>query len=137
MKLKCHKIAKNYVFKGNQAVKKVPLFFLDLGMHKPLTSVNQDYKPRSKVWLICLPINLTQIEFDNVFGASSRTVKVRVSYLDVRNQAANCRLKFSGFKWKNTVLVIYEEIEKSKESTNKVFRDLKARNKVRMTHFKS
>ena len=28
------------------------------------------------------------------------------------------------------------KIENSKESTNKVFRDLKARNKVRMKHFK-
>ena len=56
------------------------------------------YQPRYKVWFICLLINLTEIEFDNVCGALYKTIKVRVSDLDVRNQVANCRLNLAVLK---------------------------------------
>ena len=62
--------------------------------------------------------------------------KVRVSYLDVRNQGAKCHIKISGFQIKHTVFVMYQNIERSKEATSKVFRDLKARNKALMKHLK-
>ena len=56
-----------------------------------------------------------------------------MSFVDVRNPVGNCRLKLAGFFLKNTVLVMYLKIE---EATNKVFRNLKARKKLQMKHFK-
>ena len=50
---------------------------------------------------------MTQIEFDNVFGALNATIKVRVSFLDARKQVASFRLKLTGFRIQNTVLVMY------------------------------
>lgn len=59
-----------------------------------------------------------------------------MSYLDVRNQLPNCRLQFRGFKIKNTILSMFLKIENSHEAISKEFRDLKARSKVGMKHFK-
>ena len=65
-----------------------------------------------------------------MFRAKIATSKVRLSYLDVRNEVANFRLNFRGVKIKNMVLVMYKEIENSKETINRVFRDTKARSKA-------
>ena len=93
-------------------------------------------KLRSKLWLIYLLVNFQQIKLDNVFTASSTVSKVRVSYLDVRNQVANFRWTFRAFKIKNTVFVICLKIGNDNEATKMEFSDLKARSKVRMKHFK-
>ena len=55
--------------------------------------------------------------------------------LHVENQVANCRLKFTAFKIKNTVFVIYLKIENWNEAMNWTFSDLKARSKVGMKYF--
>ena len=68
--------------------------------------------------VIYLRRNLQQIKFDNVFSAQNATGKVCVSYLDVRNQVANSRLKSRDFKIQITVLVMCQKIENSKEATN-------------------
>ena len=47
---------------------------------------------------------------------------VRVSYLDIRSQVANCRVKIKGFKLKDTILEMCQNIENNKEATSKVFR---------------
>ena len=93
-------------------------------------------KLRSKLWLIYLQVNFQQIKLDNVFTASSTVSKVRVSYLDVRNQVANFRWTLRAFKIKNTVFVICLKIGNDNEATKMEFSDLKARSKVRMKHFK-
>ena len=59
-----------------------------------------------------------------------------MSFLDVRNQAGNCRLNFTDFKTKNTVLVMHLTIENSKKAKNEVLSDLKGRSEVRIKHFK-
>ena len=48
------------------------------------------FKPRSKVWLICLRRNLQQNKIDNVLTPSYATNKVRVTNLGVRNHVVNC-----------------------------------------------
>ena len=50
---------------------------------------------------VYLRVNLQQIKFDNVSRAENTTRKVRVSYLDVRNQVANSHIKFAGLNVKN------------------------------------
>ena len=77
-----------------------------------------------------------QIAFDNVFGAKNTIIKIGVSYWDVRNQVANDHYEFSGWKKKATVVFDVLKDEKRKEAITKVFRDLKARNKVRMKYLK-
>ena len=59
--------------------------------------------------VIYLWVNLQQIKFDNLklFRAQNGTTKVSVSYLDIRNQVANSRLKFRVFKIKKTAFVMY------------------------------
>ena len=69
-----------------------------------------------------------QIAFDNVFGAKNAITKIGVSYCDVPNQAENDHYEFSGWKTLKN--------EKRKEVITKVFRDLKARNKVQMKYLK-
>ena len=56
-----------------------------------------------------------------------------MSYLDVRNQVANSRLKSRDFKIQITVLVMCQKTENSKEATNQ---KKQARKKVWMKHFK-
>ena len=77
-----------------------------------------------------------QIAFDNVFWAKNTIIKIGVSYWDVRNQVANDHYEFSGWKKKATVVFDVLKDEKRKEAITKVFRDLKARNKVRMKYLK-
>ena len=48
-----------------------------------------------------------------------------MSYLDIRNQVANYRLKFSSCNIKKGTCNLLKD-NKSKEATSKVFRDLKA-----------
>ena len=74
---------------------------------------------------------MQEIKFDNVLELKSATSKVSVSYLDVRNQVANCRLKSRGFEIKSKVPLMYVKVRNSKEAINKKFRDLKARGKVK------
>ena len=88
------------------------------------------------MWLFCLRINSMQIAFDNVFGAKNTIIKIGVSYWDVRNQVANDHYEFSGWKIKATVVFDVLKDEKRKEAITKVFRDLKARNKVQMKYLK-
>ena len=73
--------------------------------------------------------------FNNVFRASNAKGKRLVSYLGVRNQVANCRLKLRGFKAKMTVGKMYSKIEHNKEDLENVLRELKARSKVQMMYF--
>ena len=45
--------------------------------------------------------------------------KVGVSFLEVRNELGNFRLKFTGFNITNAVLVMYLKMQNSKEATKK------------------
>ena len=58
-----------------------------------------------------------------------------MSYLDIRNQVANYRLKFSSCNIKKGTCNVLKD-NKSKEAISKVLRDLKARNKVRLKYLK-
>ena len=55
---------------------------------------------------------------------------------DVRNQVGNCRWKFTAFKIKDKVFVIYLKIESCNETMDQEFSDLKARSNVAMKQFK-
>ena len=77
------------------------MLLVKLRMHKPRKINNaRGYKPTSKVWLICLRVNLHQIKFDYLFTAEKALSWVLVKYLGVRNQVAKCHLTFRGFKIK-------------------------------------
>ena len=68
-------------------------------------------------------------------------IKAHVSYLDVRNQVANCCLKIRDFKIENTVHVMIQircktakklqiRFKSKKQSTNNLFESLIARSNV-------
>ena len=59
------------------------------------------------VWVIYLRVKSQQIKFDDTFRAENAMSRVPLSYQDARNQVANWRLTFRGFKIKNTVLVMF------------------------------
>lgn len=45
-----------------------------------------------------------------------------VGYLEARKEAANCRLRFRGFKRKNTLLRLNLKVKNNKKATRKILR---------------
>ena len=66
-------------------------------MNKGTINNARGYKPRSKAWLIFLPLHLQQIKFDDMPSAWNAISRVRVSYLDVKNQSRKLPVNFQGF----------------------------------------
>ena len=80
----------------------VPLLFLELLMDKLRYNRQvQGFQTQKPGVTVYLRVNLQQIKFDNESRAENTTRKVRVSYLHVRNQVANSRIKFVGLNVKN------------------------------------